>query len=335
MAQNKNVTVMSYEEFVETLTVKLPEYLPEELSKRMVIRHVTTTNQTRDIVTFEGMPGGKANVAPVIYLDDVYAQYCQNPVGVNTICSDFSDMVQNAIKRLPDVRKIEDQLRLDEVFMALINFEENQKLLESVPHRIFGDLAVVYKVTVSDDRIGTGSVTISIPLMESMGVSEELLYEAAMKNMRDLYIVERIEDALGLMPKDSVEPSFSDLSTLQKDSMMYVLGNRRRFWGAGILLMKKNIKALAEYLENDLVLIPSSVHEIIAVPDKDPDLVKTCISMVKEVNASSVEPRDRLSNSVYRYDRQRDSIQVFTQDGEVREITLKTVGEASPEMKTA
>ena len=329
---------MTYKEFMETLTTSLPEYLPEELSKRLTRREIVTTNQTRNILTLEGEPG-KTSAAPVIYLDDVYTLYTENSTGFTEVCKNVAVTLMDAMQRVPQIDSLEKQISVDRVFMALINLEENQEFLNSVPHRVFGDLAVIYKIIVTDGRMGQGTVTISNPVMETqLGVSEKQLFEAAMKNMRDLYVVERMEDAVGFLPPDErVKPkTFADLTGLPKDSMLYVLSNKDMVFGSGILLMKDKIRALSDYLENDLLLIPSSVHEIIAVLDKgDAELMKTCISMVKDVNETVVDKKERLSNSVYRYDRKSDTIQVFTQDGEARECVLKTEEEASSEMKTA
>ena len=325
---------MTYEEFMETLTTSLPEYLPEELSKRLTRREIVTTNRTRNILTLEGEPG-KTSAAPVIYLDDVYTLYTENSTGFTEVCKNVAVTLMDAMQRVPQIDSLEKQISVDRVFMALINLEENQEFLKSVPHRVFGDLAVIYKIIVTDGRMGQGTVTISNPVMETqLGVSEKQLFEAAMNNMSDLYIVQRIEDTLGFLnPEDTVEPkTFADLTGLPKESIIYVLSNRDMIFGSGILLMKEKIRILAEYLEHDLVLLPSSVHEILAVPDKgDAELMKTCISMVKDVNETSVDPKERLSNSIYRYDLEQDTVKIYTQTGETREISVIAVNSAAAE----
>ena len=70
--------------------------------------------------------------------------------------------------------------------------------------------------------------------------------------------------------------------------------------GASTILSKKILDKVAECLQGDYYIIPSSIHECIAVSADmtEPDELR---SMVQEVNDSQVEPEERLTYSIYGY----------------------------------
>lgn len=62
-------------------------------------------------------------------------------------------------------------------------------------------------------------------------------------------------------------------------------------------------------MNSDLYILPSSQHELIAISDRveAPQFLK---EMVRDVNNSQVEEKDRLSYCVYRFSRQTETIEV-------------------------
>ncbi len=92
---------------------------------------------------------------------------------------------------------------------------------------------------------------------------------------------------------------------------MWVITNERGTWGAASMLYEDRLHSLAESVGADLYLLPSSIHEVIAVPAGmgNPEELA---QMVAEVNMGQVELGERLSNQVYRYDK------------DLRKVTLAT-----------
>ena len=54
----------------------------------------------------------------------------------------------------------------------------------------------------------------------------------------------------------------------------------------------------------DFFILPSSIHEILIVPDNGKMHVEDLQNMVKEVNMNEVDYIDQLTDSVYHYDHQ-------------------------------
>ena len=70
------------------------------------------------------------------------------------------------------------------------------------------------------------------------------------------------------------------------------------------------MKKFADNLGNDLFILPSSVHELILVPEcdvRDPDYLT---DMIAEVNDTQVSREEILSYSLYRYYRDEDEVRI-------------------------
>lgn len=77
------------------------------------------------------------------------------------------------------------------------------------------------------------------------------------------------------------------------------------------MLYEDKLHALAEQLQDDLYILPSSIHEVIAVPasmGKPDELAQ----MVAEVNMAQVSLEERLSNQVYHYDKDLRKVSLAT-----------------------
>ena len=58
-------------------------------------------------------------------------------------------------------------------------------------------------------------------------------------------------------------------------------------------------------------MIPSSIHEVILVPDSGQVSGHELRAMVTEINHSHVEPMEVLSDNVYYYDREEGKLALF------------------------
>lgn len=87
------------------------------------------------------------------------------------------------------------------------------------------------------------------------------------------------------------------------DSMpLYILTNETSIYGESVLLNKSFMDRVATEIGKDLIVLPSSVHEVIAFPRPDvEDDVGRREDIVKSINANYLKPEDFLSDSVYEY----------------------------------
>ena len=97
----------------------------------------------------------------------------------------------------------------------------------------------------------------------------------------------------------------------EPERTMWVISNERGTCGAASMLYEDKLHRLAESVGTDLYILPSSVHEVIAV-SAEMGGPEELARMVAEINMDQVELGERLSNQVYRYDK------------DLRKVTLAT-----------
>ena len=90
---------------------------------------------------------------------------------------------------------------------------------------------------------------------------------------------------------------------------MFVLSNKRKMNGASIILYNEQLEQLSDKLNDDLLIMPSSIHEVLAVPASSMDAADLK-QMVREVNNTEVSEQEILGYSVYRYNRETGTIEV-------------------------
>lgn len=91
--------------------------------------------------------------------------------------------------------------------------------------------------------------------------------------------------------------------------MIQVVTNQRKTFGATMILFPKILKAISEFYEDDLYVLPSSVHEILVLP-KCSDSAERLKTTVREVNELCVEQKELLSDQVYLYYRDSEKITI-------------------------
>ena len=299
--------MMNYEIFKVVVAEKIKGYMPEEFSDYNVsIRSVSKVNCTLDSLCLEPTDGTKLSVVPTLYINNLYQDY-ENCDDLQKVLCEGAEVLINAFHNSPRVSKeICFETASDNIIMVLVNTEQNKELLKTVPNRQFNDLSIMYRWLVKEDEDAIGSTIIRYELAEKLGMSEEELYNAAFKNtarllpvtvksiyeiMHDMFIAEGMPEELakGMTKNMTINP-------------MYVISNQKGINGAASILYEENLFQLAQKLDSDLFLLPSSVHEAIAIPANTgtPDELS---SMVEEINFSQVDLSERLSNQVYRYDR--------------------------------
>ena len=92
---------------------------------------------------------------------------------------------------------------------------------------------------------------------------------------------------------------------------MYVGTNPERILGASILMYETYLEDLATQLEDDLCIMPSSIHELIVAPLSciDPGYA---LKTVREVNEGIVGVEETLSNNIYFYRRNEHKLSLVT-----------------------
>jgi hypothetical protein len=299
---------MNYNQFLEEVRAAVHERLGSDYEIR--IQKVTKNNG----IVLDGLIIGKASksIAPTIYLNSYYIHFTHG-MSMQEILEDIiSAYKENNDVVLGDMRELLDFSNVrDKVAFKLIQREKNKELLKDVPYNEFLDLAVVFYLILDEHRGGQMTALIHNSHMEPWGVEKEELYRLAIRNTPILLppeiktMKEIMCDILkGHLEELEMEEMVDDLLDFdsQKPSL-YVLSNKNQINGAGCILYDGCLKDFADSQNSDIVILPSSTHEVILVPDDGKLDYGELRKMVGEINESEVPKEDVLSDRIYKYSR--------------------------------
>lgn len=298
--------MMDYTMFKELVNDKFMDYMPDHMKNgELKIMQVNKTNGTKDGLN---VYQPDSNVAPTLYVDDLYEQFKETE-DFEGVLKSAAEKYVNAMENVPQMPKdILTDSSKDKIYMTIINTEANRQMLEKVPHREVNDTSVIYRLMISSDERGIGSTVITDDLAKNLELSEEELFKIAAENTPKMFppVVKPMSQVIfgiltedGGMPKDVAEQVVDGMKG--ENEMMWIITNNKGVSGAVNMIFEKNLFELSKGLNDDLYILPSSIHEVIAVPSSLGDPVELA-EMVQQVNMDVVDVSERLSNQVYHYD---------------------------------
>ena len=291
---------LSYEEFLEEIVAELKGMT----DKKIIKKPVTKNNGVQMDAVILQTEGEK--IAPTIYLNDYYQSYLEGE-GLDAIAKCILKLSEQKMEGEFDTEQFMDFERAKEhILLKVIHAQSNEELLKESPHKIFLDLAVVFYYFLSDEGIN-GSILIRNEHRNLWDVSVEELYNVAIKNTPS-ELEPEIKDMNTVMSE-----LFKDMPELEdeqfaEEAPMYVVTNKKKFYGAACLLYPGLLRTFAEMRKTDFYILPSSVHEILLIPFElgEPEELS---AMVCEVNETQVMPDEILSDHAYVYRRNTDAIE--------------------------
>lgn len=301
---------MEYNEFKDYLKTKMEERFPDS---EVDITSVVKNNDTvldGIVIRNEG-----SNIAPNIYVNQFYEDF-ENGRSMENIADTIAEIrMEHDVAGNFDIAKVLDwEEAKDHITCKLINAQENEQYLSDKPFTQVEDLAAIYQIAMSQDEKGSATITIHNGIMERFGVDTETLHQTALENMDTLMpakftsmqsvmeemLLPDMMNELGISAEEAKEM----LSANRPEDVpgLYVLTNDNKLNGAACILKPEVREQIAEQLGGDFYVLPSSVHETLIMPKTADSDYKELEAMVQEVNATQVEPEERLSDHVYEYD---------------------------------
>lgn len=168
------------------------------------------------------------------------------------------------------------------IFPKLIGKHESE-----FPHSLFCDLTVEYYIRI-DECI---TVKITDELLKMWNISQNTLHDIAISNLDPIF--RKMTDILPIQME------------FEYDIPMIVISSPDSTYGAATIMSPD----IFNYFTEDQILLPSSVHEWIAVPWNDPVNVAELNAMVQVINTTELTPRDILSDHIYKLDMGSQKIQ--------------------------
>lgn len=301
---------MEYNDFKEYLKTKMADRFPDS---EVDIVSVVKNNDT----VLEGLSikNENSNITPNIYINQFYEDY-ENGRSMADIVDTIADIrIQHDVADNFDVFKVFDWGEAkNHITCKLINAQENQQYIADKPFTPMEDLAVTYHILMGSNEHGSGTIAIHNGIMERFGVDVETLHQTALANMETLMpakftnmqavmeemMLPNIMNDYGINEEEAREMLHADMP--EGAVPMYVLTNESKVNGAACILNQNTMEQIKEQLGGDFYVLPSSIHETLIIPKTEGSDYRELEAMVQEVNATQVEPEERLSDHVYEYD---------------------------------
>lgn len=251
-------------------------------------------------------------------LDAYYEQYLAGMTveeAARDIWDIFNSFEQSGVSEglLNDFEKVKNK-----VVFSLVNYGMNKEQLESMPYVPYLDLAILFYVLLDRTENGERTAVITNKELAAWGTTKEELLRLARQNTPRLYMAEvnSLNDVMKSFVKDKKSKDFFDEFIGEEELPLYVLSNRHNVKGAAVILYDSLLKEMSKVLGHDLLILPSSVHEVLVMAyDKTMDFL-SIRDMVEHINEVEVPVCDVLSNQIYRYNREKDQVSLIIVDME-------------------
>lgn len=276
---------MTYNEFKTRMTEDVKKYMDgNHPGYEVSLENVAKVN--RDFVEMIAISNKDTHEGPAIDVKELWDDAKRRGMSYEEMSREVMKRLDLTLKEVPEV--VIDDLNdfKSRAILTLINTEKNQNMLSYVPHRVYYEFSIVYRIIVHEDEEATTSGIVTNEMLEKAGYTEEELYKFAYENTR----------------KDV---------NISKMFGMYVLTTKRGMYGAASILFPEMIKEIADHCGCDLYLIPSSTCEWMAVPVRTISGGAAEVNkMIREANSVAVEEEEILGERCYYYDYKTGEIRV-------------------------
>lgn len=176
-------------------------------------------------------------------------------------------------------------LKRDGIFMEFVSKADNNDRI-TVNWKGY---KVGFRFLINKDSNGIKSTVITTDLAREMNLSEVELYELARENTPRLFPIKfgGMTEILFGFPVP--------------DEKMFVLSNEDTMKGAVAILYPDAMETIKAKIPGHFYMIPSSVHELILLPDNGDMTEEEINEIIDQVNTGYVDPEDQLGDTVLYY----------------------------------
>lgn len=251
-------------------------------------------------------------ISPTIYLNDYHMQY-EKGRDVEEIVEEIIQLYkENPIpKQEGNVKSVTNAIMnfnevKNQIICRLIGVERNREFLETVPHTIVEDMAIIYTVFVGFKQNEMATVTITNSIFAAWKVDKAIMHCIAMENSARLLPcdINGMGDVLAKLGCDEELPA--------ENVPMYIISNQYRVNGAATIMYSRVLRDFSTALgKKNFYVLPSSLHECIFMPEDEVIDVDYLKNMIRDINRTQVAPKDILTDSLYYYDRKLDMLKTI------------------------
>lgn len=320
---------MEFLQFAEAVKKGLTEYFGEEAQVMLVPVRKNNGIVLNGIVIREK----ESSIAPTIYLESFYEEYRKRRSLGEIVLKIIKIYEHSRVERSSNMAFFKEYEKVHKkIYYKLINAGKNKELLKEIPYIPYLDLAIVFYYDCSSEMFGNASILIKNSHLRMWGVDvyelykdavintpknnpyeiktmEEVMKEILVTNMKKEFEADRVpfsEECMDRLAGQMVK----QMEETEAQTPMYVLSNTERIHGAACILYGNLLEDVSKKLNDNLYVLPSSVHEMIIIPAAFAGRASELKVMVEEINETQVEEEEILSNSVYFFNRSTKKLEL-------------------------
>ena len=277
---------MDFEQFKEEMAKKIKETLDSKygMETSVDVRTVEKMNESYEAITVK--PEGSI-IGVNLNANELFKEYEQGK-SIDCIASTAAEFANRSLHSGPDfdIDSFNDYGKMKEkLTMEVVSSERNADLLQKVPHKDIEDMSVVYRFELTQ----TDEEQLHVDTLSNAQEFKPIVIESMANVLAKQMGIEDV-DVLGL-------------GNLPKEEQTYVASVEGYVNGAGVIAYQDFMEKASERVGNSsFFILPSSIHELLIIPDNGKFDLQELKNMVKEVNTTTVDPADKLTDSVYHYD---------------------------------
>lgn len=283
------------QETINSLTKAVAEKLGVGLD-RMKVLNISKDNG----IKLTGITITGASVGSVCYLEQFADAIETRRITVEDaaveIARNMSAIPPRIVEQADRLRNMDKDTFLEGVQIRLMNREQNEDAENTYPCFAFLDMIGVFQYVIDS---GT-SIRVTHELARHFDLSLEELKNAGLRNAERDKKVLPVESAINSIILGNIGES-------NEDSLLWLFTNKEGYFGAATILLLEPFQKLADKMRADLYILPSSRHEVLALPKLGTDM-QELLELVRFVNQTRVSREDFLSNSLYQYTRRTGTI---------------------------
>lgn len=294
---------MNYQQFIEEVERRVKEKIKGNETITVYI-HTAVKNNGKErkgiTVSEKGI-----HISPTIYLEEYFQQF-QEGKPIEKIVEKILQLYEKVKCSHPcEESLLQNYEELKGKFACkLIHRGKNEKLLNDIPYVPWMDLAIVVFVLLEVSPYGTATVLVRKEHLEIWGLTEAQLFDEAKKNTPILLPYQFCPMRKLLR---EICPYAVDEGEEEEESL-YVLSNKLRSFGAASMLYEGILEKVGQKLGENYYILPSSIHEVIVVPESKSPVKQDLEEMVREINETQVEEEEVLSDRVYYFSRKENRL---------------------------
>ncbi|MEY8334682.1 DUF5688 family protein [Lachnospiraceae bacterium 47-T17] len=299
---------MSFETFIQRAQEQMQQLV--EAGEQVVVTDVHKDNGKH--YNGIGVRSSNDSAVPVASLEDMYTDYAAGST-LYAICAAVLQHLRDARGNASATLNMAFDLEFvkNNVFAMLINHDLNRDALAALVHKPYLDLEIILYIDFEQKHI----LKVTKPLLQQWGVSEESLFEYAFHNLivKRPVVIEALKDTLVCMMTDLSLADSDTIATIMKYaavSSLHIVTNDTGQYGAICMLYPDVLARFADKMNSDLIIFPSSVHEVLLFAITDKNSEKEASKLVREIN-STILQEHVLANNAYKYLRETGKITII------------------------